>query len=574
MTIGQKIAHIRKTHGLTQEAFGEKLGVTRQTVSKWELDVISPSVENIVQICRMFSISTDSLLHSTATVQIYEQKIPSVDTQPKQEDLRWAIVYGSYKDMEALAVNELDAHMSEYVRYYIEVRSADEVDEDWLRQHQPILIGTPEDNRYLKELTDKQTVAAADGEEGYSLTVGMNPWNAEVQYLAVIANTDRGVYYGMSDLIQHYLAFEVFCGYYERDPREFDRPFNKKMPTYSRKSAPQMKRRGMWTWGHCIYDYRRYFDHMARLRLNEIVIWNEFAPVNAREVVEYAHSRGIRVIWGYSWGWGDAQAWSVNAGDRETWGAFADNVVKFYEDNYLDTGADGIYFQSFTETLSRTIGEAVIAEAVTALVNFVAERMYAKYPDLLIQFGLHATSVKNDLEYLEKVHPNIEIVWENCGAFPYSYHPKETHNFPETLDFNRRIATLRGEKERFGAVIKGMTTLPWSEFKSFKGPYVLGERNKHFTEKRSAYKSRFWRHLQSDWVLGARYPYELMKMLTELKGGDLTVQILAEDGMFEEDIYIPIALLAEMLWSTEDDVDTIVERVLKSRDVSFANFEY
>jgi hypothetical protein len=44
--------------------------------------------------------------------------------------------------------------------------------------------------------------------------------------------------------------------------------------------------------------------------------------------------------------------------------------------------------------------------------------------------------------------------------------------------------------------------------------------------------------------------------------------------MFEEDIYLPIALLAEMLWSTEDDVNTIVERVLKSRDVSFANFEY
>ena len=573
MTIGRKIAQIRKANGLTQEAFGEKLGVTRQTVSKWELDVISPSLENIVQICRMFSISTDSLLHNTATVQIYDQKIPAALSQ-KLEQPRWAIVYGSYTDMEALAVNQLDAHISEYTDYVVEIRVADEVDENWLRQRQPVLIGTPEDNRYVKQLTDKQVVATADGDEGYSLVVGNCPWNDQVQYIAIIANTARGVYYGATDLIQHYLAYEVFCGYYERNPHEFDRPFNQKMPNYCRKSAPQIKRRGMWTWGHCIYDYRRYFDNMAKLCLNEIVMWNEFAPVNAREVVEYAHSRGIRVIWGYSWGWGDAQAWSIDAGNRETWGAFADQVVKFYEDNYLNTGADGIYFQSFTETLSRTIGNTVIAEAVTALVNFVADKMYEKHPDLRIQFGLHATSVKNDLEYLEKVHPNIEIVWENCGAFPYSYHPKETHNFAETMDFSRRIATLRGENEKFGAVIKGMTTLPWGEFQSFKGPYVLGERNRHFTEKRSAYKSRFWRHLQTDWVLGARYPYGLMKMLTELKGGDLSVQILAEDGMFEEDIYPPIALLAEMLWSTEDDVNVIVERVLKSRDISFANFEY
>lgn len=573
MTIGRKITQIRKTKGLTQEEFGEKLGVTRQTVSKWELDVISPSVENIVQISRFFGISTDALLHSTATVQVYDQKVPTV-TLHEEKMPRWAIVYGSYTGMEALAVNQLDAHMSEYTDYVVEIRSADEVDENWLSQRQPILVGTQKDNRYIKQLTDKETLAAADGEEGYSLVVDTSPWNDQTQYIAIAANTDRGVYYGASDLIQHYLAHEVFCGYYERNPREFDRPFNQKMPTYCRKSSPQMKRRGMWTWGHCIYDYRRYFDNMAKLRLNEIVMWNEFAPVNAREVVEYAHSRGIRVLWGYSWGWGDAGAWSVNAGDRETWEAFADSIVKFYEDNYLDTGADGIYFQSFTETLSRTIGNEVIAEAVTALVNFIAKKMYAKYPDLRIQFGLHATSVKNDLEYLEKIHPNIEIVWENCGAFPYSYHPKETHNFAETMEFNRRIATLRGKNEKFGAVVKGMTTLPWAEFESFKGPYVLGERNSHFTKKRSAYMSRFWRHLQSDWLLEAHYPHELIKMLTELKGGDLSVQILAEDGMFEEDIYPPIALLAEMLWSTEDDVDIIVERVLKSRDISFANFEY
>ncbi|MCI8565071.1 MAG: helix-turn-helix transcriptional regulator [Lachnospiraceae bacterium] len=38
MTIGQRIAWIRKEHGLSQEAFGETFGVSRQAISKWESD--------------------------------------------------------------------------------------------------------------------------------------------------------------------------------------------------------------------------------------------------------------------------------------------------------------------------------------------------------------------------------------------------------------------------------------------------------------------------------------------------------------------------------------------------------
>ena len=40
MTLGNRIKEIRNQAGLSQEAFGEKIGVTRQTVSKWELDQV------------------------------------------------------------------------------------------------------------------------------------------------------------------------------------------------------------------------------------------------------------------------------------------------------------------------------------------------------------------------------------------------------------------------------------------------------------------------------------------------------------------------------------------------------
>ena len=62
MTLGQRIQQIRLEHYLSQEEFGERLDVSRQTVSKWELDQTYPELSKIVLISRLFSVTTDSLL--------------------------------------------------------------------------------------------------------------------------------------------------------------------------------------------------------------------------------------------------------------------------------------------------------------------------------------------------------------------------------------------------------------------------------------------------------------------------------------------------------------------------------
>lgn len=62
MTLGQRIQQIRIEHGLSQEEFAEKLGTTRQTVSRWELDQTYPEIAKIVLISKIFSVSTDSIL--------------------------------------------------------------------------------------------------------------------------------------------------------------------------------------------------------------------------------------------------------------------------------------------------------------------------------------------------------------------------------------------------------------------------------------------------------------------------------------------------------------------------------
>ncbi len=62
MTIGTRLQQLRLSLGLSQEELGEKLQVSRQTVSKWELDQAFPELAKIVQISRLFSVTTDSLL--------------------------------------------------------------------------------------------------------------------------------------------------------------------------------------------------------------------------------------------------------------------------------------------------------------------------------------------------------------------------------------------------------------------------------------------------------------------------------------------------------------------------------
>ena len=64
--IGSKIQEHRQKNGLTQEALAEKLSVSRQSVSKWELGQTLPEVDKILAMSRLFSVTTDELLDAEA----------------------------------------------------------------------------------------------------------------------------------------------------------------------------------------------------------------------------------------------------------------------------------------------------------------------------------------------------------------------------------------------------------------------------------------------------------------------------------------------------------------------------
>lgn len=61
MEIGNKILELRKKLNLSQEQLAEKVGVTRQTISKWELNETSPDIKQAKELSKIFNISLDEL---------------------------------------------------------------------------------------------------------------------------------------------------------------------------------------------------------------------------------------------------------------------------------------------------------------------------------------------------------------------------------------------------------------------------------------------------------------------------------------------------------------------------------
>ena len=76
MTLAEKIAELRKEKGWSQEELAEKVGVTRQAVSKWESAQSAPDLEKLVQLSGLLGVSTDYLLKDERRAALPEQSAP------------------------------------------------------------------------------------------------------------------------------------------------------------------------------------------------------------------------------------------------------------------------------------------------------------------------------------------------------------------------------------------------------------------------------------------------------------------------------------------------------------------
>lgn len=466
---------------------------------------------------------------------------------------RWKIICGSYSGMEQRAVELIYGRVSQEVPYILVAQTADQCAEK--QEDNLILVGTRESNPLIAQLVGESEIPQG----GYLVKVTDSPFCGGRQAAVITGSDAASVYYGATDFADDYLAYAKLT---DQHSPFFQKLFQGRMKPYRSEGAPKIAQRGIWTWGHCIYDYRRFAAAMARLRLNQIVIWNDYAPLNLREVVECFHSYGIRVIFGYSWGWDE----KINVTSEEELECWAEKVLAVYRRDYAQAGGDGIYFQSFTETKEETINGIPIADAVKRWVNFIGGRLLEQYPGLAIQFGLHATSVKNRVPVLAGIRPEIDIVWEDCGSFPYDYLPGDIQDFENTKAFTEQILSLRPGSP-CGVVLKGQICLDWSIFEHQKGPFVMGCESQAKIEKRMEKAKEIWHFIQSDWFRNGRLCQEIIRMLCE---GGAEVNALVEDGLLESKCWFPVALYAQMLWDCTEDFDGIVRRVSQRENVVMA----
>ena len=102
MTFGERLMSLRRARGLSQEALGDMLDVTRQTVSKWERGDSTPELEKLVELSRIFGVSLDEL----AGIERTERPGDAAQAQPEQSvpgaGWRWHYEYKSRRTLFGL----------------------------------------------------------------------------------------------------------------------------------------------------------------------------------------------------------------------------------------------------------------------------------------------------------------------------------------------------------------------------------------------------------------------------------------------------------------------------------------
>lgn len=417
-----------------------------------------------------------------------------------------------------------------------------------------IAVGCITENQTIKKYISESEIP----KNGYLVKIIDNPENKNLKITLITAFTPINVFYAAVDYVDNYLPAAA-KNLSNRIQSEYN-TFDDKIPDYIHASSPKTNKRSIFTWGQPINDYRQYIDNAARCKINQIIIWNDFLPINAKDIIDYAHEYEMEVIWGFAWGW-STNCLNTDLNNMEK---IKKDIIDRFKNDYASIG-DGIYFQSFTETDAEEINGVLIAEAVVRLVNEVSAELYEIKPDVHIQFGLHALSVRKHLEYIENVDKRIEIIWEDCGSFPYNYIPqiKNKSDFAETLSFTEKIVNLR-DRGKTGLVYKGLMTLDWAHFAHQSGPYILGENSEKTVAEDIEFIRPMWRPFTADWLIYGEYAYNFTKKLHELGSENINLNIAAQ---LAGGIWFPFSLLSEILWNTDDTYDEILSRVLRRKSI-------
>ena len=468
----------------------------------------------------------------------------------------WKIIYASYTGVGKRAVQLLSREAGGLIIREPEVYSIYTLPvekEGCEVSKNAFFVGCYDDSPTIRSFVGREEIP----EDGFLVRIIENPADPEGRFVLLCAHNEKELYYAVVSFLDDYIP--VFAPGHNPN-RMPDLIFDSPLGLCSYTETPAFETRSVFTWGHSFNSYRAYIENMARMKLNEVIIWNDYLPLNIDDVIEYAHSFGIRVILGYSWGWREISN-KAEVITEEELVALREKVVTQYRDVYSRTNCDGIYFQSFTERKEEIVSGKPIARIVTEFVNDAAAALFAIKPDLRLIFGLHATSVKGWLSEIANVDPRIEILWEDCGAFPYSYSSSapKPDAFEETLEFTEKLLTLRGGTG-VGLVFKGVMMLDWGRFAMQRGPYIMGDNAARIAAHDRRIRANAWREYAADWTVSGEWAHKLLAFVREHRQGAVNICLA---GTFDGGIYLPEALSAQMMRRPNEDFATTLRRVMR-----------
>lgn len=93
MSFGENLFRARKKAGLSQEEVAGRLGVSRQTISKWELDETLPDIRQSKKLSALYHMTLDELVEFDAEVQEIEQIIQRTSDE-QQARIDWSKLWG------------------------------------------------------------------------------------------------------------------------------------------------------------------------------------------------------------------------------------------------------------------------------------------------------------------------------------------------------------------------------------------------------------------------------------------------------------------------------------------------
>ena len=111
MNLGNSLFHARKKCGLSQEEVAEKIGVSRQTISKWETDETLPDIRQSKKLAMLYNITLDELIDFD--IEIKEiQEIIEKTSEASEEKINWTNAWG--KKYPILLKYQAEVNISNY----------------------------------------------------------------------------------------------------------------------------------------------------------------------------------------------------------------------------------------------------------------------------------------------------------------------------------------------------------------------------------------------------------------------------------------------------------------------------